>query len=227
MKIVISLGGSVMVPDEIDKDYIQKFAALARELHKKHQLAIVTGGGRTARKYIEPAREFGASEVFCDLIGIGATRLNARLLSAAIGAEANMEPPKDHMDALKALDFGKIAVMGGTEPGHSTDAVAALFAEYMRADLFINASDIDGVYDKDPKKNKDAKRLEKMPVDDLVDMIKNKSVGAGKYELIDILAVKVIQRSKIKTVFLSGRNLDNIRNAIDGKKFVGTTIDSR
>jgi uridylate kinase len=222
MKIVISLGGSVMVPNEIDKDYIQKFAKLARELHKKHQLAIVTGGGRTARKYIEPAREFG---VFCDLIGIGATRLNARLLSAAIGAEANMEPPKDHMDALKALDFGKIAVMGGTEPGHSTDAVAALFAEYMRADLFINVSDIDGVYDKDPKKNKDAKRLEKLSIDGLVDMIKGKSVGAGKYELIDILAVKVIQRSKIKTIFIS-KDPDNMRNAIDGKKFVGTAIES-
>ena len=225
MKIVISLGGSVMVPDEIDKDYIQKFAKLARELHKKHQLAIVTGGGRTARKYIEPAREFGASEVFCDLIGIGATRLNARLLSAAIGAEANMEPPKDHMDALKALDFGKIAVMGGTEPGHSTDAVAALFAEYMRADLFINVSDIDGVYDKDPKKNKDAKRLDRLSIDGLVDMIKSKSVGAGKYELIDILAVKVIQRSKIKTIFIS-KDPDNLRNAIEGKKFVGTVIDS-
>jgi uridylate kinase len=211
MKIVISLGGSVMVPNEIDKDYIQKFAKLARELHKKHQLAIVTGGGRTARKYIEPAREFGASEVFCDLIGIG--------------AEANMEPPKDHMDALKALDFGKIAVMGGTEPGHSTDAVAALFAEYMRADLFINVSDIDGVYDKDPKKNKDAKRLEKLSIDGLVDMIKGKSVGAGKYELIDILAVKVIQRSKIKTIFIS-KDPDNMRNAIDGKKFVGTAIES-
>jgi len=225
MKIVISLGGSVMVPDEIDKDYIQKFAKLARELHKKHQLAIVTGGGRTARKYIEPAREFGASEVFCDLIGIGATRLNARLLSAAIGAEANMEPPKDHMDALKALDFGKIAVMGGTEPGHSTDAVAALFAEYMRADLFINVSDIDGIYDKDPKKNKDAKRLDRLSIDGLVDMIKSKSVGAGKYELIDILAVKVIQRSKIKTIFIS-KDPDNLRNAIDGRKFVGTAIDS-
>ena len=213
------------MPDEINKKFLERFAKLARELHKKHQIAIVTGGGRTARKYIEPAREFGASEVFCDLIGISATRLNARLLSAAIGPEANMEPPKDHLDALKALDFEKIAVMGGTEPGHSTDAVAALFAEYMRADLFINVSDVDGIYDKDPRKNKDAKRQEKMQVDDLVDMIKNKSVGAGKYELIDILAVKVIQRSKIKTIFLS-EDLDNMKNAIEGKKFVGTLIES-
>jgi len=136
-----------------------------------------------------------------------------------------MEPPKDHLDALKALDFGKIAVMGGTEPGHSTDAVSALFAEYMKADLFINVSDIDGIYDKDPKKNKDAKRLENIPIDRLVDMIKGKSVGAGKYELIDILAVKVIQRSKIKTIFVS-KDIDNLRNAIDGKKFIGTVVEN-
>jgi len=225
MKIVISLGGSIIVPEEINKEFLAAFGKLARELHKKHELAIVTGGGRTARKYIEPAREFGASEVLCDLIGIEATRLNARLLSAAIGHEANFEPPKDHLDALKVLDFGKIAVMGGTEPGHSTDAVAALFAEYMRADLFINASDVDGIYDKDPRKNKDAKLCEKMSIEDLVDLVKNKSVGAGKYELLDILAAKVIQRSRIKTIFLNGKNLENMKNAIEGKKFIGTTIN--
>lgn len=227
MKIVISLGGSIIAPDGIDKEFIESFAKLARELHKKHTLAIVTGGGRTARKYIEPAREFGASEVLCDLIGIDATRLNARLISAAIGPEANFEPPKDHLEGLKALDFGKIAVMGGTTPGHSTDAVAALFAEYMKADLFINASDVDGVYDKDPGKHKDAKRFDKLSVEHLVDMIKNKSVGAGRYELIDILAVKVIQRSRIKTIFLSGRDLENMKKAIEGKKFTGTTIESK
>lgn len=215
-----------MVPEAIDEVYIRKFAALARELHKKHQLGIVAGGGRTARKYIEPAREFGAPEVLCDRIGISATRLNAQLLSAAIGPEADIGPPKDHLEALRALDLKKIAVMGGTEPGHSTDAVAALLAEYMQADLLINASDVDGVYDKDPKKNKDAKRYEKMSIDQLADIIKSKSVGAGKYELLDLLAVKVIQRSGIRTIFLSGRDLDNMKDAIEGRKFVGTTIEN-
>jgi uridylate kinase len=224
MKIVISLGGSVMVPDEIDKEYIKKFAGLARDLAKKHEIAIVSGGGRTARKYIEPAREYGATEYFCDRIGISATRLNAMLLSAAIGPDASLDPPKDQTEALKELRSKKIVVMGGTEPGHSTDAVAALLAECMKADLFINASDIDGIYDKDPKKNKDAKRLEKMTADDLLDKVKGKAMGAGKYELVDILAVKVVQRSKLKTIFLSGRDIENMRNAIDGKRFTGTII---
>ena len=224
MKIVISLGGSVMVPDEIDKEYIKKFALLARDLAKKHELAIVTGGGRTARKYIEPAREYGATEYFCDRVGISATRLNAMLLSAAIGPDASIDPSKDQNEAAGELGCGKIVVMGGTEPGHSTDAVAALLAECVKADLFINASDIDGIYDKDPKKNKDAKRLEKITADGLLEMVKGKAMGAGKYELVDMLAVKIVQRSKIKTVFVSGRDLENMRNAIDGKKFIGTTI---
>jgi uridylate kinase len=227
MKIVISLGGSVMVPDEIDKEYVKKFALLARELAKKHELAIVTGGGRTARKYIEPAREYRATEYFCDRVGISATRMNAMLLSSAIGPQASIDPPRDQVEAAKEMDSKKIVVMGGTEPGHSTDAVAALLAECVKADLFINASDIDGVYDSDPKKNRDAKRLEKISAGDLLDMVKNKAMGAGKYELVDMLAVKIVQRSKIKTIFLSGRDLENMRNAIDGKKFVGTTIEGK
>jgi len=74
--------------------------------------------------------------------------------------------------------------MGGTEPGHSTDAVAALLAECVRADLFINASDIDGIYDKDPKKSRDAKRREKMSAEDLLELVKGNAMGAGKYELV-------------------------------------------
>ncbi|MBU4266789.1 MAG: UMP kinase [Candidatus Altiarchaeales archaeon] len=226
MKVVISVGGSILVPSDIDTAYIKDFAKLANELSNKHKIAIVTGGGRTARKYISPAREFGASEIFCDMIGISATRLNARLLSAAIGDKANMEPPREFMTAMKAFDFGKLVVMGGTHPGHSTDAVSALLAEYVGADLLINASDVDGIYDKDPGKHKDAKRYERIPIDKLVDMVKSYSAGAGKYELVDILAAKIIQRSKTRTIFVNGRDLKNLKNAIEGKKFTGTVVEN-
>ena len=226
MKVVISVGGSILVPDEIDVDYMHELAELTNKLSDRHQISIVTGGGKTARKYIEPARRFGASEIFCDLIGITATRLNARLLAAVIGEKANLEPPKDFIAALKAMNFGKIVVMGGTHPGHSTDAVSALLAEYINADLLINATDVDGIYDKDPQKYKNAKMYKKLSVEQLVDMVKSYSLGAGKYELIDILAAKIIQRSKIRTIFLNGRNLKNMRTTIEGKKFIGTVIEN-
>ncbi|HDH41559.1 MAG TPA: UMP kinase [Candidatus Altiarchaeales archaeon] len=226
MKVVISIGGSILVPDEIDIDYMRELAELTNKLAEEHQICIVTGGGRTARKYIEPARRFGASEIFCDLIGITATRLNARLLAAIIGERANLEPPKDFIAALKAMNFGKIVVMGGTHPGHSTDAVSALLAEYINANLLINATDVDGIYDRDPQKHRDARMYKKLSVEQLVDMVKSYPLGAGEYELIDILAAKIIQRSKIRTIFLNGRDLKNMRNAIEGKKFIGTVIEN-
>lgn len=226
MKVVVSLGGSIIAPNTLDLDFISKFSKLANKLAKKHELAIVTGGGRTARNYIEPAREFGASEIFCDLIGIDATRLNARLLSAAIGDKANLEPPKDFIGAVKAQNFGKIIVMGGTHPGQSTDAVAALLSEYIKADLLINATDVDGIYNKDPREFKNAKMLNRMTVEQLVEMVKSQSLGAGKYKLMDLLAAKVIQRSRIRCVFVNGRNLENLEALIEGRKFVGTVIEN-
>jgi uridylate kinase len=226
MKIVISVGGSVLVPDEVDLSYAKYLGELVNALSVKHQVALVTGGGRLARKYIEAARKFGASEIYCDLIGIKATRLNASLLAAIIGKKALVEPPTDFKEAAEALSFGKIVVMGGTHPAHSTDAVAALLAEYIQAGLLINASNVAGIFDKDPKKHKDAKMLKTIGIEELVEMVKSYPTGAGQYELVDILAAKIIQRSKIKTIFLNGRDLDNMRNAIEGKKFTGTIIES-
>ncbi len=226
MKVVISVGGSILVPEDMDITYMMDLANLANELANKHRIAIVTGGGRTARNYIESARKFGASEILCDLIGISATRLNARLLSAAIGKKANLEPPGEFMAAREVMDSRRIVVMGGTHPGHSTDAVSALLAEYIEADLLVNASDVDGIYDKDPENYRNAKRYERIPIDKLVDMVKSYSLGAGRYELVDILAAKIIQRSRIKTIFVNGRDLGNLRNAIEGKRFTGTVIEN-
>lgn len=227
MKIVISLGGSVIVPDEINTEYFKRFADFAKEIHKKHEVAIVTGGGRLARKYIEPARRFGANEAFCDFIGIEATRLNSMLMIAAIGDDANSKPLEDFEKAKNSIYSKKIVVMGGTHPGHSTDAVSAILAEYINADLLINATNVNGIYDKDPKRYKDAVMYEKLPADKLVEIVASHSLDAGNYKLIDILAAKIIQRSRIRTIFLNGNNLENIRNAINGKKFVGTVIISR
>lgn len=223
MKIVISLGGSVIVPDEINQEYFKKFADFVKEVHKRHRIAIITGGGKLARRYIEIARRFGANEAFCDIIGIEATRLNSRLMIAAIGEDANSEPLKEFEEARNLID-SKIIVMGGTHPGHSTDAVSAILAEYINADLLINATDVNGIYDKDPNNHKDAVMYKRLSADQLVDIVKSHSLGAGDYKLIDILAAKVIQRSKIRTIFLNGNNFENMRNAINGKKFVGTVI---
>ncbi len=223
-QIVISMGGSLLYPQKIDSGYVKKFSQLVKKLSKEYKIAIVTGGGKLARNYIQVARETGANEVFCDFLGIGASRMNARLLATMIGEKATPQPPLDLLSALKELNSGKILVMGGTHPGHSTDAVAALLAEAIQADLLINATNVSGIYDKNPKIHKKSKLYQKVSPDQLVDLVKNKSIGAGKYELLDILAVKVVQRSNIPLVVLNGKNLENLKKAIEGKKFLGTLV---
>ena len=224
MKIVFALGGSILVPNEIDLKFMRKFAEFVKELSEDHRIAIVVGGGKTARRRIGDARKKGANEVECDYIGIEATRENASVLAEILGDAANQKIPKDFLEAKNIWDSGKIVVMGGTEPGHSTDAVAAILAEYVDGDLILKATDVDGIYDKDPQKFKDAKMFGKLSLEKLQDMVRSLSQEAGKYELIDMVAIKILQRSKIKCIALDGRNLENMKKAVSGGKFVGTVI---
>ncbi|MBN2518825.1 MAG: UMP kinase [Candidatus Altiarchaeota archaeon] len=224
MKIVFALGGSILVPDEPDLEFMRKFAGFVKELSKKHRIAIVVGGGRAARRRISEARKKGANEVECDYIGIEASRENARMFAEILGEMANREIPGDFLEAKAIWDKGKGIVMGGTEPGHSTDAVAVILAEYLNADLVLKTTDVDGIYDKDPQKSKNAKMFKTLPLDKLQDMVAHLSQDAGKYELIDMVGVKILQRSGIKCIALNGRNLENIKKAIEGKGFVGTVI---
>ncbi|MEA1925121.1 MAG: UMP kinase [Candidatus Altiarchaeota archaeon] len=224
MRIVLSIGGSILVPGEVDVGYIRELASFLVDLSSGNDVAVVSGGGRLARKYIDVARAFNSSEALCDLIGIDASRLNARLLSAAIGDAATLEPPTVFQKAREELERGKIVVMGGTHPGHSTDGVSALLAEYVGADLLINATDVGGIFDKNPAEHADARLIEEITPNELMDLIREYPVDAGSYALIDPLAVKIIKRSSIKTIFLNGRDLKNMGEAISGEKYAGTRI---
>jgi len=117
-------------------------------------------------------------------------------------------------------------VMGGTEPGHSTDGVGALLADWVGADLFVNASDIDCVYDKDPKKYDDARPLTHMSADELVALVALESADAGTYRLMDVTAAKTLQRNRYRTVVCNGRDLANIQRILDGCDYEGTTVTS-
>ncbi len=138
---------------------LKEYAQALKELAQEHQIYVVVGGGRIAREYIEKARALGASEMFCDQIGIGATKLNSALLVAALGASAPQEIPDSYAGAARLAKPGRIVVMGGVAVGQTTDAVAALLAEYVRADRLIVATSVDGVYTADPEKDPDAKKL--------------------------------------------------------------------
>lgn len=223
MKIALKLGG-FLFPKELNFDSIQAYAELLKKLFSDgHQLIVVTGGGKGAREYITAAREMGASETICDEIGIEYTRLNSRLLISAIPKEASPDVPQNIQEINHSLRFNKIIVMGGLQPGQSTNAVAALAAELIDADMFINATDVDGIYEDDPKTNPDAKMYDKIKIMDLFDLITKKRSIAGSYKLFDLVAVNLIARSKIPTWFVNGKDPKNIENIIHGKH-IGTRI---
>ena len=225
MRAVLKLGGSLLYGDanEIITDRIKVYAASIKSLVKDgNEFVIIVGGGKAARTFITAARELGANEAQCDWLGIKMARHNAELLCAALGDVAY---PKiaESLDELEvAMGFGKVVLMGGLNPGQSTNAVAALEAETVNAEILLNATNVDGVYDKDPKLS-DAKKLDKVDISELKMILSGGGTRAGEYKLFDPVALRVIERSKIKTIIFDGNDPDNLRKLIKGEA-VGTIV---
>ncbi len=220
MKVVISLGSIFFE----DAENIKKVAEVLEELVKSCNLYVVTGGGEVARECIKIARDLGANEAICDYIGIALTRVNAKLLISALKDAVYPEPFSDYKEVAegKAVVEGeggeaKIAVMGGVSPGYTTDAVAAILAEYVNADLFIGVTSVDGVYDADPRMYPDAKKYDKLTAKELVALTMKEELKAGSRIVIDPVAAKIIERSGIKTIVIDGSNPWNILDAVHGK----------
>lgn len=230
MRIVVSIGGSVLVPS-LGSDRVAGYASVVEDLVAAgHELAVVVGGGPTAREYIEAARDLGANEIELDHLGIAVTRLNARLLVAALDDCAAPTPPRDHERAREAFRRGDVPVMGGTVAGHTTDAVATALAEYVDADLLIYATSVPGVYDADPSEDDTATKFESLSPAELVDVVAGIEMAAGSNAPVDLLATKLLQRSRLRAIVLDGTDPENVTTAItnveDGREDVpdGTAI---
>ncbi|MGQ9586801.1 MAG: UMP kinase [Thermoplasmata archaeon] len=222
--VVVSLGGSVLIREEGDTAYLRKLAKILIGLSSSHKLFVVTGGGRIARYYIAAGRDLGADENFLDELGIEVTRLNARLLITALGDRACHVPPRNYDEALQAGRTHSIVVMGGVSPGITTDAVAALLAERVKAKRLVNATSVDGAYSADPKKDPGATRISKMTHKELIALVGSTPAGAGPSVVFDPVGAKVLERSKISLAIVEGRDLANLRDAIEGRAFKGTTV---
>ncbi len=224
MRVVFALGGSVIMPKEgASPETLIKYSQVFKKIKDMgHDICIVVGGGNTARQYISLAREF-SNESFCDEIGILATRLNSMLLISALGNYSVKKIPTSFEEAELLLNLDKIVVMGGTHPAHTTDAVAASLAEYIGADLLVVATNVDGVYNKDPRKYPDAKKLNKITTKELLEITGSSSLNAGSSSIIDPLASKIIDRSNIKTIVVKG-TVEEILNSILGNHS-GTVIE--
>lgn len=243
MKIIVSLGGSVLFTEEpnqlrLDLEYIKAvgnlFVKTATVLG--HHIYIVTGGGKLARSYITSARELGAeSESELDWLGINATRLNAQLILTAIRKAASGSNKMLKVYPVVATSYAEIlqasamnysiAVMGGTEPGHTTDTVAVILAELLNASLIVNATVVAGIYTADPNKEPNAKLLRRVRASELLALVSRQLQQAGANIIIDVVAANLIRRVKIPVYVVNARNLANFEAAISGRKFDGTVIE--
>ena len=222
--VVLSLGGSVLIKDQDDAKYIKELAKVLIEVSATRKLYVVTGGGRIARFYIGAGRELGADETSLDEMGIEVTRLNARLLMIALGDHGTHIPPESYDEAVNAAKTHSIVVMGGVSPGITTDAVSALLAERAKAKLLVNATSVDGAYTADPKKDLTARRIPKMTHKELNSLVGVCPPGAGPNIVFDPTGAKIIERSKITLAIVDGRDLQNLKSALEGKQFKGTSV---
>lgn len=227
MRVTLCFGGSILAPEELDVDCIREIAQTLRVLKsQKHEILVVTGGGRPSRKYIEAARKLKALSTYCDLLGIDVTRLNARLLITALGDLAEREPLTTFEAAIRVMLKGKVPVMGGIMPGQTTDAVAAMLASSSKSELLVFFTDVGGVYTTDPKLDPRAEKLELMTVQKLMKLVSVKKMEPGISMVIDPVGAKLIQRTGIRTLVLGKHEIKRLPEILRGAKHSGTTIVS-
>lgn len=223
-KIIISLGGSLIVPDGIDTDFLKSFKEVVlSEVKKGKKFIIITGGGKTARTYIESLLTIsGVTDWEKDMLGIHATRLNAELLKGVFGSD--YVRGEIIIDYTLPIVFEKpILVGGGSEPGHSSDAVAVMVAKSTGAKTVINLSNIDRVYDSDPRKNPEAKSFEQISWTEYLDIIP-KDWSPGLSSPFDPVASRMAQGEGIEVVIMNGRTAENLASYLNGDEYIGTII---
>jgi uridylate kinase len=224
MRIVLRIGGSV-VASPVNTELMSKYADLLKTLKKQgHEVAVVVGGGSLAREFIAIAKKLGLDEQAQDEIAISVSRLFAQLFLEKLGEMSGRKVALTLDDAAKFLNEGKIVLMGGLKPGITTDAVAALVAERVKADLLVKGTDQDGVYNKDPRKHADAVKLDHLSFDDLSSVFSENKHKAGMHQIIDPEAVKVLKRGHMKLVVVNGFKPENILAAVKGEK-IGSVVN--
>jgi uridylate kinase len=212
------------VASPFSPDLMGEYVDLLLNLKRQgHVVACVVGGGSLSRELIRTARGMGLDEAGQDEVAISVSRLVAQLFVLKLGESGAGCVPVAIEDAAKLVDDGKVVVMGGLRPGMTTDAVAALLAERIGADLLVKATDQDGVFNRDPRKFADAHLLDSLRFDDLGKLFEADRHRAGIHQVLDPEAVRLLQKRRIKTVVVNGSKPMNVMLAVEGRK-VGTVI---
>ena len=221
--IVISLGGSLIVPDQIDVDFLKSFKTLIlSQVKQGKKFAIITGGVKICRRYNEAIEKIiNPTEDDLDWLGIAVTRLNSELVRISFG---DLAFDKIIMDPDVIPNTDKAIILGaGWKPGNSSDLAAVHTAKSIGAKRLINLSNIDYVYNKDPNKFSDAEKIESSSWADFREILPKKW-GPGLNSPFDPIAAKEAQELGLEVIILNGKNISNLEKCLNGESFKGTKI---
>lgn len=223
--IVLSLGGSLIIPDRINVKYLKEFKKIVLKNKNKYKFIIVCGGGSIARKYITALRETGMNENFQSYAGISATRTNARFMSYFFNQNQERGIPSSMNEVRNYIKKYDIVFCGALEyhPNQTSDSTSAEIAQVFKCD-FINLTDVSGLYNKNPKEFKNAKFISRISWADFDKLANKIKFKPGQHFVLDQKAAGIIKKSKIPTYIL-GKNMNQLDNLLNGKKFIGTTIE--
>ncbi|MBU0760981.1 MAG: UMP kinase [Nanoarchaeota archaeon] len=225
--IVISLGGSLIVPEKMNAPFLVQFTKTLKKHYKNYKFVIVCGGGVIARKYIAALREENPrkSQKELNQAGIRATRMNARFMIQFFGKEANDSLPVNMKEVKDNLKKNNVVICGALRytPNSTSDSTAAKLAHFLKTD-FINMTNVAGLYNKDPTKHKNARFIPSISWKEFEKRALKIKFKPGQNFVLDQQAAKVIKKHKIPT-YLLGPELQNIQKVLEGKKFKGTLIE--
>jgi uridylate kinase len=222
--VVVSVGGSLIVPDEIDTTFLTNFRELIlKETGNGLSFFIITGGGKTARRYQDAAHEVrgDADHEDLDWLGIHSTRLNAHLFRTLFFEQAQAKIVKN--PTRRVAGRSSVIIGAGWKPGWSTDYCAVMAAKQLGAKKLVNLSNIDYVYDKDPRKFPEAVKIEKTNWADFRKLIPD-HWDPGLSSPFDPIAAKEAESLGLEVAIINGKKLNEFENYLSGKEFVGSII---
>ena len=220
---VISLGGSILFPDEIDVVFLRKFKHLLMHI-KNRKFVIVTGGGKIARLYIDALRKEHLPKRSLSYAGIAITRINAKFLANFFMKKQHYPIPRTLKEIEHLLKRHDIVFCGALryEDDNTSDGTAAEIARHFDA-RFINMTNVNGLYTKDPRKHKDAQFIPQISFDDFHTLVNRMDYTPGQHFVLDQHAASIIKEARI-TTFIIGKNVENLHHLLQGKRFKGTVI---
>jgi len=222
-RVVVKISGSLVYPPR--PDYLSRLTGVLLSLRDHARLAVVVGGGGISREYINAGARLGLNKGMQDLLGIHASRLNARILAYALQPFASPRIPEALEEAITLFDMGLIPVLGGLQPGQSTNAVALSLAEAVNADIVINLlRGINGVYDRPPNEE-GARLLGRITLCTLENIIRHYHQEPGRYELLDHTALQIAKRSKTPILFTNGEDPEILAKIILEGEQPGTLVE--